>query len=71
MSPVDPHYLHSVPGTDSIDVVVVADDGQGVRSLAFRHEFGQLLEFYVLFVRELAEVMDYFQRVPVFAVAAL
>jgi hypothetical protein len=54
LSSINSDYLHSITWPDAIHIVIVADDSQGVRSLAFRHELGQFLEFDVLFVCKLA-----------------
>lgn len=51
---INSYYLNSITGSDTINVVIIADDGQRVRSLPFRYELRQFLEFDVLFICKLA-----------------
>lgn len=55
---IDADYLHTIACTHTINIAVIAEDRQRVRSLPFRNIFWQLLELHKLFVSEFAEIVD-------------
>ena len=68
---VDSHYFHSISRSDSVHIVIIADNSEWVGSLSLRHILWQFLKFNVLFVCELTEVVDQFEGIFVFAVIAV
>lgn len=68
---VNADHLYSVSRTNAIDVVVIADNCQRVRSFSFRHILRQLLKLYVLLVCELAQIVDDLECVLLLAASAV
>lgn len=61
--PINTHNLHPVTWLHCVNILVIRDDGNGVWGLTLRNILWQFLEFYELFVCELAKVVDYFVAV--------
>ena len=58
MATVDPYHLNTISRLYAVDVGVISDDSGRCRRVSLGYILEQFLEFDVLFVGELAEVVD-------------
>jgi len=70
LGPIDAHNLDSVSRPNPIHIVVIANDSQRMGSLPLRHKLRQLLEFDVLLVCKLTQVMYNFEGILVLTISA-
>lgn len=62
--------LHSIPWPHSVYIIVITHYVQRSRGLAFGHEFRQLLKLDVLFIGEVAVLVDDLESLPLLAIGA-